>query len=174
MHAPKIVVPKPVTGHKHTCHDLYDAFERFAKESTVKVTPPATNNEGSFKRTRLPPIQPKPKLEIAKDVAEATIIDEPVKPSVKLEISKDLEEVDIFNEMIATCKVSKDFVYSVKHKQHDQLVDIVIKQRTELYNRGREIVELRREIEHLTQWLGEKLEDEGNDIGFLIREAYVE
>ena len=174
MHAPRIVVPKPATERNHTCHALFDAFERFANESTVKVTPPTTNNEGSFKRTRLPPIQPKPKLEIAKDVVEVTIIDEPVKPSVKLEMYKDIDEFTIFDEMISTCKPSKDFVYKVTQKKRDDLIDIVIKQRIDLYNKGREIVECRREIERLTQQLSDKLSEAGNDIAFLIRTAYVE
>ena len=174
MHAPRIVVPKPTTERTHTCNALFDAFERFAKESTVKVTPPDTNNEGSFKRTRLPPIRPKPKLEIAKDIVEVTIVDEPVKPPVKLEMHKDINEVTIFDEMISTCKPSKDFEYKVKQKKTADLIDIVIKQRIDLYNRGREIIELRREIERLTQQLSKKLDDAGNDIAFLIQTAYLD
>ena len=174
MHAPRIVVPKPTTERTHTCYALFDAFERFAKESTVKVIPPATNNEGSFKRTRLSPIQPKPKLEITKDVVDVTIFDEPVKPSIKLVMSKDIDEVTIFDEMISTCKPSKDFEYKVRQKKKEDLIDIVIKQRIDLYNKGCEIVEYRREIERLTHQLSKKLDDAGNDIAFLIRTAYVE
>ena len=174
MHAPRIVVPKPTTEHTHTCHALFDAFERYAKEFTVKVTPPATNNEGSFKRTRLSPIRPKPKLEITKDVVEVTIVDEPIKRPVKLEMSKDIDEFTIFDEMISTCKPSKDFEYKVKQKKTADLIDIVIKQRIDLYNKGREIIECRREITRLTQQLSDKLGEAGNDIAFLIRTAYLD
>ena len=172
MHAPRIVVPKPVAERNHTCHALFNAFERFAKKSTVKVTPPTTNSKGSFKRTRLSPIQTKPKLEISKDIIEVTIFDEPVKPTVKLEMSKDVDEVTIIDEMLSTCKPSKDFENKVRHKKEYELKNIVIKQRIDLYNKGREIVELRQEIERLTQRLSEDLSFTGNDIAFLIQTAY--
>ena len=174
MHTPRIVVPKPAVERNHTCHALFNAFERFAKESTVKVTPPTTNNEGSFKRTRLSPIQTKPKLEIAKDIVEVTIFDEPVKPSVKLEISKDIDEVTIIDEMLSTCKPSKDIENKVRHKKEYEPKNIVIKQKIDLYNRGREIVKLRRELEHLTQQLSKDLAYAGNDIAFLIQTAYLD
>lgn len=157
MHTPRIVVPKPAAERDHTCHALFNAFERFAKESTIKVTPPTTNNEGSFKRTRLPPLRP------------------------TLRLTEESVSVDIHNEepVNEEHKASSPN-YRLMSKDPRKLIEIIEKKEIEFKDMERVLVAaettmeaLRRENERLTQQLAARLTYTGNDVEFLIRNAVI-
>lgn len=157
-------------GFGHTCFDMFDWLERYIKRNALDVelstnTPvpgpslrikqPSTASNGSFKRTRLPPLRP------------------------TLHVTEESISIDIHNEeSIEEEHNNSPPNYRLLSKDPRKLIQIIEKKEIEFKDMERVLVAaetamtaLRRENEQLKQQLAARLTYTGNDIEFLIKNA---
>jgi hypothetical protein len=126
-------------------------------EPVLPIKPPTNTSNGSFKRTRLPPLRPTLRL-----------TEEPI-------------SVDIHNEEpVKEEHKASSPNYRLMSKDPRKLIEIIEKKEIEFKDMERVLVAaetammtLRRENERLTQQLAARLTYTGNDVEFLIRNAVI-
>ncbi len=157
-------------GFGHTCFDMFNWLERYVErnsldvelstnntvpEPVLPIKPPMNTSNGSFKRTRLPPLRP------------------------ALQLTEESVSVDIHNEEPVT-EEHKDSPpnYRLLSKDPRKLIEIIERKDIAFNDMERVLVAaettmtaLRRENERLTQQLAARLTYTGNDVEFLIKNA---
>ena len=154
----------------HTCFDMFNWLERYVKrnsldvelstntpvsEPVLPIKPPTTASNGSFKRTRLPPLRP------------------------ALQVTEESVSVDIHNEEPVTEEHNDSPPnYRLLSKDPRKLIQIIEKKDIAFKDMERVLVaaettmaSLRRENEQLKQQLAARLTYTGNDVEFLIKNA---
>lgn len=159
-------------GFGHTCFDMFNWLERYIErdsldvelstnntvsEQIVPIKPPTNTSNGSFKRTRLPPLRP------------------------ALQLTEESVSVDIHNEEQVK-EEHKDSPpnYRLLSKDPRKLIEIIERKEIAFKDMERVLVAaetammaLRRENEQLKQQLAARLTYTGNDIEFLIKNAVI-
>lgn len=157
-------------GFGHTCFDMFNWLERYIKrnslvvelstnntvsEPVLPIKPPTNTSNGSFKRTRLPPLRP------------------------ALQLTEEFVSVDIHNEEPIK-EEHNEFPpnYRLMSKYPRKLIEIIEKKEIAFKDMERVLVAaetammtLRRENEQLKQQLAARLTYTGNDVEFLIKNA---
>ena len=159
-------------GFGHTCFDMFNWLEQYIErnaldvklstnnnvpERVLPINPPTNTSNGSFKRTRLPPLRPA--LQVTEESISVDIhSEEPVKEEYKASPPN----------------------YRLMSKDPRKLIEIIEKKEIEFNDIERVLVAaetammaLRQENERLKQQLAARLTYTGNDIEFLIKNAVI-